>query len=106
MKYVTSLVTSVALAGIAFATSVSASTLEEVQNRGELRCGVSGGVPWFSAPNDAGKMVGIDAAVCDAVAAAVLGDASKAKKILGWEPKISFDQLVSEMIDSDINNLK
>ena len=63
MKYVTSLVTSVALAGIAFATSVSASTLEEVQNRGELRCGVSGGVPGFSAPNDAGKMVGIDAAV-------------------------------------------
>ena len=33
----------------------------------------------------------------------LLGDASKAKKILGWEPKISFDQLVSEMINSDIN---
>ena len=29
MKYVTSLVTSVALAGIAFATSVSASTLKK-----------------------------------------------------------------------------
>ena len=36
----------------------------------------------------------------------LLGDASKAKKILGWKPKISFDQLVSEMIDSDINDLK
>ena len=35
----------------------------------------------------------------------LLGDASKAKKILGWEPKISFDQLVSEMINSDINYL-
>ena len=77
MKKITSLVTGVALAGIAFATAASASTLEEVQARGDLRCGVSGGVPGFSAPNDAGKMVGIDAAICDAVAAAVLGDASK-----------------------------
>ena len=36
----------------------------------------------------------------------LLGDASKAKKILGWQPKISFDQLVSEMVDSDIEILK
>ena len=36
----------------------------------------------------------------------LLGDASKAKKILGWQPKISFDQLVSEMVDSDIEDLK
>ena len=32
----------------------------------------------------------------------LLGDASKAKEVLGWEPKISFPQLVSEMMDSDI----
>ena len=36
----------------------------------------------------------------------LLGDASKAKEILGWEPKISFNELVSEMIESDINLLK
>ena len=36
----------------------------------------------------------------------LLGDSSKAKKILGWEPKISFDQLVAEMVDSDIEELK
>ena len=36
----------------------------------------------------------------------LLGDASKAKKILGWQPKITFDQLVSEMVDSDIKNRK
>ena len=77
MKKITSLVTGVAFAGIAFANSANSTTLEDVQSRGDLRCGVSGGVPGFSAPNDAGKMVGIDAAVCDAVAAAVLGDASK-----------------------------
>ena len=32
------------------------------------------------------------------------GDANKAKKLLGWKPKIKFKDLVSEMIKSDINN--
>lgn len=54
-----------------------AQTLEAVQDRDLLRCGVSGGVPGFSAPDDDGDMRGIDADVCYAVAAAVLGDSSK-----------------------------
>ncbi len=32
----------------------------------------------------------------------LLGDASKAKRELGWEPRISFDELVSEMVESDL----
>ena len=36
----------------------------------------------------------------------LLGDASKAKKILGWEPSVTFDQLVSIMVDHDINEAK
>ena len=32
------------------------------------------------------------------------GDASKAKKLLKWQPKIKFEDLVSEMIKNDINN--
>ena len=32
----------------------------------------------------------------------LLGDASKAKKILNWTPKISFEELVKEMIDKDL----
>ena len=32
----------------------------------------------------------------------LLGDASKAKKQLGWEPKISFAELVDEMIKEDL----
>ena len=31
----------------------------------------------------------------------LLGDASKAKKVLGWEPKTSFDQLVKEMCENE-----
>jgi GDPmannose 4,6-dehydratase len=31
----------------------------------------------------------------------LLGNSSKAKNILGWEPKISFDELVKEMVEYD-----
>jgi len=34
------------------------------------------------------------------------GDASKAKRILGWEPKVKFEELVKIMIEADINELK
>ena len=32
----------------------------------------------------------------------LLGDPTKAKKVLGWEPEVSFDELVREMVDADI----
>jgi GDPmannose 4,6-dehydratase len=32
----------------------------------------------------------------------LLGDASKARRLLRWEPKISFEQLVQEMVASDL----
>lgn len=32
----------------------------------------------------------------------LLGDASKAKRELGWEPQITFDELVTEMVTSDL----
>jgi GDPmannose 4,6-dehydratase len=35
---------------------------------------------------------------------ALLGDASKARRELGWEPRISFDELVREMVESDLNS--
>lgn len=35
----------------------------------------------------------------------LLGDYSKARKVLGWEPKIDFDRLVTEMVDHDIEYL-
>ena len=36
----------------------------------------------------------------------LLGDASKAKRILGWEPEISFDELVTEMVVYDLAEAK
>ena len=32
----------------------------------------------------------------------LIGDAAKAKRILGWEPSVSFERLVSMMVDADI----
>ena len=33
----------------------------------------------------------------------LLGDASKARKVLGWEPATSFEELVREMAENDLN---
>jgi GDPmannose 4,6-dehydratase len=34
----------------------------------------------------------------------LVGDASKAKKVLGWEPKVNFEELVSRMVNHDLKN--
>lgn len=36
----------------------------------------------------------------------LLGDASKARKILGWQPKIKFKELAKIMVESDLDALK
>jgi len=36
----------------------------------------------------------------------LIGDASKAKKILGWEPKVKFKELVKMMVDADMAEVK
>jgi GDPmannose 4,6-dehydratase len=36
----------------------------------------------------------------------LLGDASKAKEKLGWEPKVGFRELVELMVDADIAALE
>ncbi|CAG9296716.1 amino acid ABC transporter substrate-binding protein [Celerinatantimonas diazotrophica] len=55
------------------------STLQNVQKKGYVQCGVSTGLPGFSNPDAQGHWQGLDVDVCRAVAAAVLGDASKVK---------------------------
>lgn len=36
----------------------------------------------------------------------LVGDASKAKRELKWEPEVSFEQMIKMMVDADINRLK
>jgi GDPmannose 4,6-dehydratase len=35
----------------------------------------------------------------------LIGDPSKAKRVLGWEPKVTFEQLVETMVQADIERL-
>lgn len=66
-----------ATAALLMVSAAHASTLEDVQDRDSLRCGVSDGLPGFSVTDSDGNWVGIDVDTCKAVAAAVLGDAEK-----------------------------
>ena len=36
----------------------------------------------------------------------LIGDAAKAKRALGWTPKVTFKELVRLMVDADIESLK
>ena len=35
-----------------------------------------------------------------------LGDASKAREVLGWRPAIAFEAMIQEMVDADVDRLK
>ena len=35
----------------------------------------------------------------------LIGDASKARRVLGWEPEVGFEQLVAMMVDADVARL-
>ena len=63
----------------ACATAPCAQTLKAVKDRGSLICGVSQGLTGFSNPDDKGNWTGFDVDFCRALAAAILGDASKVK---------------------------
>ncbi|WP_320036103.1 amino acid ABC transporter substrate-binding protein [Halarcobacter sp.] len=71
---------SLSLAAIAMAATVSmADTLETTKKNGVLSCGLNTGLPGFASPDSKGVWKGLDVDMCRAVAAAVLGDASKVK---------------------------
>ncbi|MDQ7742857.1 amino acid ABC transporter substrate-binding protein [Hydrogenophaga pseudoflava] len=57
-------------------------TVDAIKARGQLICGVNVGLAGFSAADSNGNWTGLDVDYCKAVAAAMLGDASKVK----WVP--------------------
>ncbi|NJL47551.1 MAG: amino acid ABC transporter substrate-binding protein [Leptolyngbyaceae cyanobacterium SM2_5_2] len=58
----------------ATAPAAGGSRLDVVKERGQLICGVDGGIPGFSFVDETGTYSGLDVDICKAVAAAVLGD--------------------------------
>ena len=61
------------------AASHAGATLDAVNKKGHVQCGVTTGLAGFSQSNDKGEWTGIDVDMCRAVAAAVFGDATKVK---------------------------
>lgn len=55
----------------AFAANSWGGTLDDVKSNGELKCGISGTLPGFAAPNSKGQMEGFDVDFCKALAAAI-----------------------------------
>ncbi|GAA4218790.1 general L-amino acid transport system substrate-binding protein [Sagittula marina] len=80
------------------AGAAGAATLDDVKANGQLKCGVSQGLPGFSTPDDNGNWTGLDVDYCKALAAAVLGDAD-AVEYVSLSAKDRFTALSSGEID-------
>jgi general L-amino acid transport system substrate-binding protein len=93
-----SLALTVALAAGLSAQAATAQTLKTVKDRGMLSCGVSQGLPGFSAPDDKGNWAGLDVDICRAIAAAIFNDAAKVK-FVPLSAKDRFTALQSGEID-------
>jgi len=93
-----SLVFSLALAASLSAQGAHAQALKTVKDRGMLSCGVSGGLPGFSNPDDKGNWTGLDVDVCRAIAAAIFDDPTKVK-FVPLSAKDRFTALQSGEID-------
>jgi general L-amino acid transport system substrate-binding protein len=74
------------------------STLDTVKKRGELLCGADGTLPGFSLLNAVKEWQGMDVDLCRAIAAAVLGDATKVK-FIPVSAKDRFDKLSAGEFD-------
>src|SRR3954465_13710729 len=93
-----SLVFTVALAAGLSTAAATAQPLKTVTARGILSCGVSGGLPGFSTPDDKGNWTGLDVDVCRAIAAAIFNDPTKIK-FVPLSAKDRFTALQSGEID-------
>ena len=96
LTYIRSLI--LALAGFAIAGHGQAGTLEDVRARGHLQCGINTGLAGFAFTDDQGNWRGFDVALCEGVAAAVFGDASKVK-YTNLTGKTRFEALKAGEID-------
>jgi ABC-type amino acid transport substrate-binding protein len=79
IRFLLAAVLTVASIGASIGAASAQQTLAQVKARGTLICGVSQGFAGFSAPDSRGEYRGLDVDYCKAVAAAVLGDASKVR---------------------------
>ncbi len=67
--------------GVTAGAAFAGPTLDAINKRGTLVCGVHTGLTGFSAPDKNGKYAGIDVDYCRALAAAILGSPDKVKYV-------------------------
>lgn len=84
-------------------TAQAGKTLDAVKARDSLKCGVSTGLAGFSIADSQGQWQGLDADGCKALAAAVLGDASKVQ-FVPLSAQQRFTALQSGEVDVLIRN--
>lgn len=98
-------IVSIALGAAAMfaASAVSAQTLNNVKNKGQLTCGSNTGLAGFGAPDDKGVWKGLDVDVCRAIAAAIFNDATKVK-FVPLSSKDRFTALQSGEVDVLVRN--
>ena len=70
-----------AVLGMTTLPAQAGKTIDAIKARGQLVCGVNTGLAGFAAADSQGNWSGLDVDYCKAVAAALLGDASKVKYV-------------------------
>ncbi|WP_298924614.1 amino acid ABC transporter substrate-binding protein [uncultured Ramlibacter sp.] len=70
---------------LAAAPAHAGKTIDAIKARGQLVCGVNTGLAGFSQADSAGNWSGLDVDFCKAIAASLLGDATKVK----WVPLVA-----------------
>jgi general L-amino acid transport system substrate-binding protein len=80
-----------------------AATLDDVRDRGALRCGTNEGLAGFAARDASGVWQGFDVAFCRAIAAAVLGD-SMAVEFVPLTAQDRFAALADGTVDVLVRN--
>ena len=102
MKYFLSSITA-GLAAIFVVSGADAQTLNQVKQRGQLICGTNTGLAGFALPDAQGNWAGLDIDYCRAIAAAVLGDATKVKYV-PLDATSRFESLKSGAVDVLVRN--
>jgi len=74
--------TLVAAATLTALPAHAGKTLDAIKQRGQLICGTNPSLPGFASADSQGNWAGLDVDICKAIAASVVGDASKVK----WTP--------------------
>ena len=76
-----------------------------IANRVSIRCGDLVSIA-LAASDDLEKYVRVDPKFLrPAEVDHLIGNPSKAKRVLGWEPAVNFKQLIEMMVDADMERL-